>query len=409
MIDLVLRLMSVSVTRWNKMTPTNSCLTLWSVDMIPQSFPFTSVGVTGATGTVASEFIQLLLSRTPELHRVTASCRRLDSPKARRIGKVHKVTLVEGGILDLPILQRIVSNSQIVYHLAAWLANTVMPETYEEIFAVNCLSTAVICRLCQRENKRLVFTSSHSVYFAGPYKGIIAEDSYEFRHDFTDWIQAIKVSYYDLADRIIAGEKRLDSALADIAEMHRGCPAPMAPLIYDRDEYHLYCLSKLLSETFALDHGGIVLRLSNVYGPGDESTQAVGEACQRLLKATTGEELKVRQPFKKLVPAYLGDINEALYRAASLELPKGISPVFTMASQSTYLREDELLRSVDQGLQRIKGSGSRRIETLEPEAAPPAFTYDLSKLQTYLLKGYKLTPFIDGLEAQLHRLIQTGF
>ena len=376
--------------------------------MNPQIFPFNSVGITGATGTVASEFIQLLLSKAPGLRQITASCRSLDSSKARRLGKLEKVTLVEGGILDLPVLERIVSDSEIVYHLAAWLANTVMPDTYEEIFAVNCLSTAVVARLCRQEGKRLVFTSSHSVYFAGPYKGIIAEDSYKFRHDFTDWIQAIKTSYYDLADRIIAGDKPLDSALADIAEMHRACPAPMDPLIYGRDEYHLYCLSKLLAESFALDHSGVVLRLSNVYGPGDESTQAVGEACQRILKAADNEELRVRQPFKKLVPAYLGDINEALYRAASLELPPGISPVFTISSQSTYIREDELLRSVDKGLQRIRGSDSRTIETLEPEPGPPAFTYNLSKLQTYLLKDYKLTPFVDGLEAQLRRLIQTG-
>jgi nucleoside-diphosphate-sugar epimerase len=371
-------------------------------------FPFRSAGITGATGTVASEFIQLLQSRAPGLQRITASCRRLDAPKARVIGKLENVVLVEGGILDLPVLRRVVTDSDIVYHLAAWLANTVMPDTYEEIFAVNCLSTAVICRLCRTEGKHLVFTSSHSVYFAGPYKGIIAEDSYKFRSDFTDWIAAIKSAYYSLADRIIAGESKLDSALADIAGMHHACPAPMDPLIYDRDEYHLYCLSKLLAESFVLDHGGVVLRLSNVYGPGDESTQAVGEACQRLLKAVDGEELKVRQPFKKLVPAYLGDINEALYRSASLAMPTGIRPVFTMASQAGYMREDELLRSVDKGLQRIRGSGGRRIETLEPEAGPPAFTYDLSKLQTYLLAGYTLTPFVDGLEAQLRRLIQTG-
>jgi nucleoside-diphosphate-sugar epimerase len=377
--------------------------------MNPQTFPYSSVGITGATGTVASEFIQLLLNKASGLQQITASCRRLDSPKAQRLGELEQLTLVEGGILDLPVLERIVSDSGIVYHLAAWLANTVMPDTYEEIFAVNCLSTAVVCRLCKKENKRLVFTSSHSVYFAGPYKGIIAEDSYQFRQDFMDWIQAIKTNYYDLADRIIVGEKKLDSALVDIAEMHHACPAPMDPLIYDRDEYHLYCLSKLLAESIALDHGGVVLRLSNVYGPGDESTQAVGEACQRILKAASDEELKVRQPFKKLVPAYLGDINEALFRAASLELPSGINPVFTMASQSTYMREDELLRSVDKGLQRIRGSGSRTIETLEPEAGPQAFTYDLSKLQTYLLKDYPLTPFVDGLEAQLRRLIQTGF
>ena len=82
------------------------------------------------------------------------------------------------------------------------------------------------------------------------------------------------------------------------------------------------------------------LRLSNVYGPGDESTQAVGEACHRILAADPSVETKINQPFKKLMPAYLGDIIKSLVRAGTLRLPDGVSPVFTVASQEHYLRED---------------------------------------------------------------------
>jgi nucleoside-diphosphate-sugar epimerase len=377
--------------------------------MASPGYPFKTVGLTGATGTVAAEFIGHLLEHAPELRCITASCRNTRNAKARHLATLDKVALIEGGILDLPVLRHIAASSDIVYHLAAWLANTVMPDSHEEIFTINCLSTAVIGRLCSQAGKRLVFTSSHSAYFAGPYQGTIAEDRYQFRSDFVDWIARIKPAYDDLAMRIISGQNRLEAALADIRNLHSDCPPPFDPLIYNKDEYHLYCLSKLLAESLVLDNGGIVLRLSNVYGPGDESTQAVGEACQRLLAAGPDERLNIRQPFKKLVPAYIGDINAGLFRAAALDLPSGMKPVFTMASQSSYLREDELLKTVDKGLMRIRGSSAHDIETLPPEDGAPAFAYDLSKLRTWLLPGHGFMPFVDGLEAQLRRLISCGF
>ena len=180
-----------------------------------------------------------------------------------------------------------------------------------------------------------IFTSSHSVYFAGPYEGRIAEDRFAFRRDFVDWIEAVKSDYYGLAGAILAGETESAAAGAAIDAIHHKLPPPFDPKIYDKDAYHIYCLTKLLAERFVLDHGGLVLRLGNVYGPGDESTQAVGEACHRILAADPNVETKVNQPFKRLVPAYLGDIIKSFIRAGNLRLPDGVSPVFTIASQNT--------------------------------------------------------------------------
>jgi nucleoside-diphosphate-sugar epimerase len=366
-------------------------------------FPFRSVSVTGGTGTVGSQLIKVLLAQCPQVERISTTCRP-SSATARRIPQSPRVGVLRGGLEDIAILRAMVDEGEIVYHLAAWLANTDMPEM-TEVFVTNSLATGVLAKLCASAGKRMVFTSSHSVYFAGPYEGRIAEDGFPFRRDFVDWIDAVQGHYCGLMDALIAEDVDFSTAPDAIREIHRKLPPPFEPKIYDRDAYHVYCLTKLLAERFVLDQGHAVLRLSNVYGRGDESTQAVGEACQRVLAAMPEEELKIHQPFKKLVPAYLGDIIKTLICAGSLEVPDRVSPVFTMASQEHYLREDALLRAAADALNRIRGTDvAYRIEQLPPEPEE-AFTYDLSKMRNYLLSGEPLTDFREGVREQLSWLI----
>ena len=367
-------------------------------------FPFRSVSVTGGTGTVGSQFIKILLAQLPSVETIHTNCRRPGDASARRIPDSPRVRVHAGGLQDLPVLRQLVGDGEIVYHLAAWLANTQMPDM-TSIYITNGLATAVLAMLCAEKNKRLVFTSSHSVYFAGPYQGRIGEDRFAFRRDFVDWIEQVRGEYYGLSREILAGETTFAEAPARLEAIHAKLPPPFSPKIYDNDSYHVYCLTKLLAERFALDHGGVVLRLSNVYGPGDESTQAVAEACQRILAADPGVETKINQPFKKLVPTYLGDIIKSFLRAGTLRIPDGLSPVFTVASQENYLREDALLRAVSAVLNELRGTDRPyRIESLPPEKET-AFTYDLDKMRKHLLYGESLTPFADGVRAQLSWLM----
>ena len=85
--------------------------------------------------------------------------------------------MVYGGLDDLGASATWSSGGEIVYHLAAWLANTDMPDM-TSIFVINSLVPAVLAKLCAKEQRRLVFTSSHSVYFAGPYAGRIARTAF---------------------------------------------------------------------------------------------------------------------------------------------------------------------------------------------------------------------------------------
>lgn len=377
--------------------------------------PFETVSVTGGTGTVGSQFVKVLLAQFPHVERIHTTCRP-GSAQAHRVPDDPRVNVLRGSLEDMDILRTVVDDAEIVFHLAAWLANTDMPPM-TSVYVTNSLAPAVLAKMCADAGKRMIFTSSHSVYFAGPYEGRITEE-FPFRSDFVEWIDTVRGDYYALTDELIAGRKTFADIPAAVDSIHERLLAPFDPKIYDRDEYHLYCLTKLLAERFVLDHGGVVLRLSNVYGPGDESTQAVGEACQRVLGVPTAScrrgvppaadpavELEIRQPFKKLVPAHLGDIIRCLVRSATLPLDEGINPVFTVASQEDYLREDALLRTVADALTEIRGQNVEyRIEKLPPEKKK-AFTYDLTAMRTHLLPGETLTPFRDGVKAQLAWLI----
>ena len=367
-------------------------------------FPFETVSVTGGTGTVGSQFVKVLLAQFPDVRRVNTTCRP-DSPRAYRIPEADRVNVVKGSINDLEVLKAMVEGAEVVYHLAAWLANTPLP-TMLDVYITNSLSTGVLSRLCARRGKPMVFTSSHSVYFAGDYEGHIRADTYDFRDDFIQWIDEAGDAYSRLIDDIIDGREQFAGARDAVHRIHDEYPPPFDPKIYDDDSYHIYCLTKLLAERFVLDDGHPAPRLANVYGPGDESTQAVAEACQRLLEAEPGDRIEVLRPFKKLVPNYLGDIITSLVRAGTLELPEDEEAVFTVASQSGYMREDELLRTVAESLNRIRGTDHEYdIEELAPEEET-AFTYDLSRMKRYLVKEEEMTPFGEGVEEQLRWLIE---
>ena len=360
-------------------------------------FPYRRVGVTGGTGTIGRQWLKALVAQFPHAERITTNCRK---GRFVRIPASPRIRVLDGGVDDLDNLRAIVDDGDIIYHLAAWLANLQLPDP-TEVYVINSLVPGVVSRLCAERGKPLVFTSSHSVYFAGDYRGFIQEDTFVFRRDFTEWIEAVREPYYELIDDIIAGRKRFADAPEAVVAIHEMHAPPFSPKIYDNDGYHIYCLTKLLAERFILDGGGVVLRLSNVYGPGDESVQAVAEACQRIRQAEPGVPIKVRQPFKKLVPCYMGDILKAFVRAGALRPLQAGRPVFTLASQDHYLREDALLRTVAACINEICGtSQAYDIETLPPENEV-AFTYDLSKMMAFLFQGEQRTPFASGLKEQL--------
>ncbi len=133
----------------------------------------------------------------------------------------------------------------------------------------------------------------------------------------------------------------------------------------------------------------------------------MGEACRRIIDAEPGQHLEIIRPFKKLVPCFLGDIVTLLLRSSTLSLPESISPLFTVASQEGYIKEDALLHAVAESLNVVRGEQREYdIEPLPVEDSP-AFSYDLTKVRKYLLRGRELTPLTKGLEQHLRWLLES--
>ena len=181
------------------------------------------MSITGGTGTVGSQFIKVLLAQFPHVEKINTTCRSPHGPTARRIPVSPRVPVIYGDIQDPGVLKEIVDRGEIVYHLAAWLANTDMPDM-TLIYVTNSLAPALLAKLCAESKKRLIFTSSHSVYFAGPYEGRIAEDTFVFRRDFIDWIEAVKREYYGLANAIVAGETEIPPRAGVSRAIHHKLP-----------------------------------------------------------------------------------------------------------------------------------------------------------------------------------------
>ena len=65
-----------------------------------------------------------------------------------------------------------------------------------------------------------------------------------------------------------------------------------------------------------------------------------------------------------------------------------------------------MLRAAAASLNKIRGTARRyRIEQL-PAENETAFSYDLSKMRKHLLYGEELTPFEDGVRAQMAWLME---
>ena len=129
--------------------PTSSGFDLRASRMTPAIFPFKNVSITGGTGTVGSQFIKVLLAQFPHVEKINTTCRSPHGATARRIPVSPRVHMIYGGIQDPSVLKEIVDRGEIVYHLAAWLANTDMPDM-TSIYVTNSLAPALLAILCAR-------------------------------------------------------------------------------------------------------------------------------------------------------------------------------------------------------------------------------------------------------------------
>lgn len=128
--------------------------------------------VTGAAGHIGNVLVRELVRRGYSVRALVLPGEDL-SPLAD-----SKPVIIEGNILDYPVLKAAMSGVEVVFHLASLVA--LVPEQYQLMQKVNIEGTANVIKACQESGvRRLIYTSSIHAY-GRPEKNIVIDENLPF-------------------------------------------------------------------------------------------------------------------------------------------------------------------------------------------------------------------------------------
>lgn len=120
--------------------------------------------VTGGAGFVGSYIVELLLEKQPEKVIIVDNMIRGSQRNMESFINSDKVEFIEGDIRDYDLMEKLISQVDYVYHLAA-LRITRCAENPAEAFEVMSKATFDIIDLSKKHNiKKLIYSSTASVY-----------------------------------------------------------------------------------------------------------------------------------------------------------------------------------------------------------------------------------------------------
>lgn len=122
--------------------------------------------ITGGAGFIGSHLAEALIKKGHEIIIIDNFSR----GKLENISHlIDNVKLLKNDILDFDSLDELISNVDIVFHLAA--ISRVMPSIKhpELCFRNNVEATEIISRLCAKYKKKLIFSSSREIYGTAKY------------------------------------------------------------------------------------------------------------------------------------------------------------------------------------------------------------------------------------------------
>ena len=125
-----------------------------------------SILVTGGAGFIGSHLVEKLVEKGYSVIAVDNLLR----GKLNNLSNVlDKIKFVKGDIRSYKLMEELVKNSEIVFHLAS--LSRVIPsiENPKLCFKNNVEGTEIVARLCSEYHKKLIFSSSREVYGAPKY------------------------------------------------------------------------------------------------------------------------------------------------------------------------------------------------------------------------------------------------
>ncbi len=222
-----------------------------------------SFAITGATGSVGTQLLrQLLASRDTKA--VYVLVRKQDGRveddvllRQKLLLDDPRVHVVQGDLLDESKLKTLVSNSDVIYHLAGWAG--LGQKSVEDAVRDNVVPTVMLSRLAQNQGKRLVLASTVHFYNLGSQReGVVSEENLSLSAEQLGKVEQMLTYADKRADQILAGESTGSTFIENV---------------YGKD---LYAFTKLTAERAVLRASkGLALRMANVYGPGDDTDRQV--------------------------------------------------------------------------------------------------------------------------------------
>ncbi|MEO1246392.1 MAG: NAD(P)-dependent oxidoreductase [Pseudomonadota bacterium] len=337
------------------------------------------IGIIGASGTLGRAAVASLL-KSGAACSINALIRRPD----RALDEIAGCSTIPGGIFDVPALERLVRDSDVVVNLAARNPEGQHKDlqSVADFLELNGLGAALVAEVTRREQKPLIHFSTVAVYESGAYEEarLLAEDEPlpAMSSAIDGYFTAAVSAYVDRAKRLCGG-------VAAAAEKPMPARFPGAAPVYG--------LSKLIGECCvrAISTDACCIRMCDVYGPGHESRGVVTDHLGALREQG---RIAVDFDFRSTVSfIYIEDVIAFIALLASAMTGKRVATTLVnLAGQAIdEAGFAELLKTLVD-----PGEGDARIAVSAPVGTRYDRRYSTGVLQREFAE-FSLTPLADGL------------
>lgn len=127
--------------------------------------------VTGAAGFIGSNFVRRSLALKPDLKVTVLDCLTYAGRLSNLGGLLDKITFVEGNILDKSLVDKLVSETDLVVHFAAESHNDNSLSDPEPFIQTNINGTFVLIQAAAKHGKRFHHVSTDEVFGDLPLEG----------------------------------------------------------------------------------------------------------------------------------------------------------------------------------------------------------------------------------------------
>jgi dTDP-glucose 4,6-dehydratase len=127
--------------------------------------------VTGGAGFIGSNFVRRSLDLKPNLQVTVLDCLTYSGRLKNLDGLIEKINFVEGNILDRPLVDKLVSETDLVVHFAAESHNDNSLLDPEPFIQTNVVGTFVLIQAAVKHGKRFHHVSTDEVFGDLPLEG----------------------------------------------------------------------------------------------------------------------------------------------------------------------------------------------------------------------------------------------